>query len=114
MHSYANHALKSMAAQSSLLGTQLPKVTPMNIPADKLLHLKYGAALALLLLALSLIAIKLGPHWAIGVGGWVLAWGVERYQAIRREGTASRADMVASALPATVLAFVVWVVLKQM
>jgi hypothetical protein len=74
------------------------------ILADKLLHLKLGALLALAIAADIALAVYVSPPLAISLGALALAWGVERYQAIRREGVASYADMAAGAVPGQVAA----------
>lgn len=58
----------------------------MNIPPDKLLHLKLGALLALLLAALAWIALAFGPGYSVAVGSVALGLGVEAYQQVRGEG----------------------------
>lgn len=73
---------------------------------DIRMHLKLGAALALGMLADLLIALHVSGPLAMALGAVGMAWGVERYQAIRREGVASRSDMLASALPGLLLAAV--------
>lgn len=80
------------------------------IAADKVLHLKGGVLVAALLACVVVVAQLCGSGWAVVLGSVALAWGVERYQAIRREGVASDGDMVASALPGVLLgvAIEVW------
>lgn len=75
----------------------------MNIPADKLLHLKYGTLFALMTAAAMWFAVRYGIGWATAGGSVVMGWALERYQAIRREGTPSMADAAASAAPGVVL-----------
>ncbi|MBE7419818.1 MAG: hypothetical protein HS128_19100 [Ideonella sp.] len=70
---------------------------------DTALHLVGGLLVAIGAVALLLIGRYVGWGAAIAVAGVLMGWGVERYQAIRREGAPSRADLVASAAPAVFL-----------
>lgn len=78
------------------------------MPQDLILHLKWGAAAAVGLLAAILVGIHAHPSIALLGGGAVLAWAVERYQAVRREGQASQLDMAFTFAPFGALALVVW------
>lgn len=73
----------------------------MKVSPDKRLHLVYGSGVALFLLAL--LAAPLGIGTAVAAGSVCIGWGVERYQAIRHEGTADRMDWLASSLPGVLL-----------
>lgn len=80
---------------------------PFRLASDTRMHLIGGtAALAGLLLVLALW-MHVHPSVALLVGGGLFAWGIERYQAIRREGTAERRDLLATWFPFMVAAAVV-------
>ncbi len=64
---------------------------------DKILHLKAGALLALLLVAIVYVALHFGPGYAVAAGSIALGVGVEVYQKIRHEGTMELLDAMASA-----------------
>lgn len=70
---------------------------------DKVMHLKLGLLWSVLALMMVLAGKYVGVGQAIIAGSVVNAWGVERYQAIRMEGTPCRMDMLASALPGILL-----------
>ena len=78
-----------------------------TLPPDIKLHLQLGLLLALMLAGVAWLARAAGPGWAVVAGSLALAWGVERYQAIRREGVASYKDMAASAAPGLALGLAV-------
>lgn len=78
----------------------------MNLPADFLLHLKGGTLAAVAMVALLLIAVLINPPLALALAGPLFGWGIERYQAIRREGVASKRDIVATAIPFEIAAAV--------
>lgn len=82
----------------------------MQIDDDKRLHLQAGALLALLLVAVALLTLHASPGLAVAAGSVAMGWGVERYQAVRRDGEASYADMTASAAPGVLagLLFEAW------
>lgn len=82
----------------------------MNIAPDKLRHLKWGSAFALGIGATLMISRYVSPGVAIIVAGIVMGWAVERYQAVRHEGTPDKADWIATAMPAALLGFGVEVV----
>ena len=44
------------------------------------------------------------PPLSVALAGPLFGWGIERYQAIRREGFPDRADMIATAAPFEVIA----------
>lgn len=75
-----------------------------KIPADKLAHLKLGAAAAVALLAVLLVALYLSMPVALGLGCSALGIGYERVQRLRGEGTQSWADAAATAAPGLALA----------
>lgn len=83
----------------------------MKLAPDKILHLRLGVLLALLLAAVILIAQHAGPGYAVAAGSLALGVGVERYQRIRREGVPSWGDAFASAAAGIVggLAYEGWV-----
>lgn len=66
-------------------------------------HLLLGA-LVTVYFALTWWALQRGLHpgLALAVTGWLFGWGLERYQAIRREGTPALDDLIASAAVPTV------------
>lgn len=66
---------------------------------ESLTHLKWGAAAALALALLLAVALFVHPAIALAVAGPLFGWALERYQAIRREGVASKRDIVATAIP---------------
>lgn len=80
------------------------------LPHDTIMHLKLGAPLALLLVAVILVAQHLGPGFAVAVGSFLLGVGVEMYQKKRREGVPSWGDAFASAAAGIVggLAYEAW------
>jgi hypothetical protein len=78
------------------------------IAADKVAHLKWGTAVAVGVWALLWVSTCWGMPLAVGLAGVAIAYVLERYQAIRREGTASWKDGVATALPFELLALVLW------
>ena len=82
----------------------------MRLAPDKLLHLKLGAPLAALLAAVLAVAHYAGPGFAVAAGSVALGVGVELYQRLRGEGTATLADAAASAAVGVVagLLFEVW------
>lgn len=80
----------------------------MKIPADKLMHLQGGAAVALALLAVVAIAVYVSKPLAVAAGSVIVAIGIELYQKWRHEGEPSWADAAASALPGLVIAGAFW------
>lgn len=80
----------------------------IRLASDEQMHLKLGALAALMLMLVAFVAAYVSPALAILIGGGALAWGVERYQAIRGEGTPSYRDMALSAAPSVLLAAVVF------
>ncbi len=75
------------------------------------LHLLAGLIVALSLAGLIALASVTHPALAIAVAGPLFAWGVERYQAIRRQGEATKADMLATAAPFELVALATWLLL---
>lgn len=69
----------------------------MTIEPDKILHLKLGALLALLLAALAWVTLRIGPGYSVALGSVALGLGVEAYQQYRREGKWELKDAAASA-----------------
>lgn len=57
---------------------------------------------------LILIAIYLHPALAMAACGFVFPWAIERYQAIRHEGTPSKRDIVLGAIPFEIIAVAWW------
>lgn len=74
-----------------------------KIPADKKLHLKMGALVALIAPLILLAAQKLGPGYAVWIAGALIAVGVEVYQGYRKEGTPSKSDAIASFIPSLIV-----------
>jgi hypothetical protein len=70
---------------------------------DTHLRLLYGTGVALFLLAMLLAAPRIGAGSAVAFGSLLIGWGVERYQAIRHEGTPDNKDRLASLLPGLLL-----------
>ena len=83
----------------------------MELQRETELHLYGGLIVAVALAVLMFI----GQHWhpaaALSIGGVAFGWGIERYQAIRREGTPETRDLVATALPFQALALLAWLLL---
>lgn len=69
------------------------------LPRDKKLHLLGGLLFAAGAAAMFATARWLGPGYAIVFSSVVMGWAVERYQAIRREGTPDKLDWLCSSLP---------------
>lgn len=82
----------------------------LKLPADKIKHLKGGALVALMLLAVVLLAAHVGLWAGIAAGSVAIGGGLEMYQRARKEGTPSWPDALASALPGLVLAAAFYVV----
>lgn len=80
----------------------------MTIPEDTRLHLIGGLIVAVALVALLELGSRAHPALAVAVAGPLFAWGVERYQAIRRAGTPEKRDLIATALPFEVVAAALW------
>lgn len=78
----------------------------MNLTDDIILHLKGGAIAAAAQVAVLLLAVLASAPLALALAGPLFGWGIERYQAIRREGVASKRDIVATAIPFEVAAAV--------
>ena len=79
----------------------------MNIPPDKLMHLKLGVPLALLLTVLAYIAAHFGIGYSVAAGSVAFGIGVELYQKMRNEGTLDWMDAVCSAAAGVVLGVVI-------
>lgn len=77
--------------------------------ADKRAHMKYGAAVALCIVFVLMLAIHVSGPMALAAGSVGMGYGVEWYQKVRGEGTAEHADAWASALPGLLMA-AVWFV----
>lgn len=75
------------------------------------LHLYGGLVAAFALVLLLFIAHNWHPAAALAVAGPLFGWGIERYQAIRREGVAGWRDIVATALPFEAVAVLCWLML---
>jgi hypothetical protein len=69
----------------------------MTLEPDKIMHLKLGAALAALLALIVLVALYVGPGYAVAFGAVAFGIGVELYQKIHDAGVPSLADAAASA-----------------
>lgn len=83
----------------------------MQIAQDTEMHLYGGLVVAIALAALIGLASFTHPSVALAVAGPLFGWGVERYQAIRREGAVEKRDMIATALPFEAVALLLWLVL---
>lgn len=59
---------------------------------------------------LLLIGRYVHPALAMAVCGLVFPWAIERYQAIRKEGVASKRDMVLGAIPFEIIAAAWWLI----
>ena len=70
---------------------------------DKTLHLIAGTIFVFGTIVILLVARNVGAGAAVALASLGMAYGVERYQAIRKEGTPSLKDMAASAAPGVVL-----------
>jgi len=88
------------------------KLPTIQLPADKALHLKAGALFAAGAVVMLLVARYAGPGIAVAASAVGMGWGVERYQAIRHEGTPSNADWAASAAPGVVVGVVIELVTR--
>lgn len=75
------------------------------------LHLYGGLIAAVALAGLLAIAHYLHPALALAIAGPMFGWGIERYQAIRREGVADWRDIVSTALPFEAVAVLCWLML---
>lgn len=71
----------------------------MNIGLDKQVHLKLGLLFAICGAADHALVIHAGPGYALMLSAVVMGWAIERYQAIRREGTPDKKDWIASSMP---------------
>lgn len=80
----------------------------MKIPADKILHLKGGALVALAMLITVLLAVYVGLWAGMAFGTVAINVGVEVYQKKRKEGVASWADAGVGSLPGLVAAGGLW------
>lgn len=80
----------------------------MNLPEDTRLHLIGGLIVAVALVVLIEIGRSTHPALAVAIAGPLFAWGVERYQAIRRAGAAQMRDLVATALPFEAVSVMLW------
>ena len=75
----------------------------MRIPADKRAHLLYGVGLAAVSAVVCAVARSHGVGYGVVVCSIVFGFGLEVYQRVRGEGTASLADGAASAAAGVVL-----------
>lgn len=80
----------------------------MNPPEDTRMHLAGGLIVAVAFVVLIEIARFAHPALAVAIAGPLFAWGVERYQAVRRAGTPDRRDLIATALPFEAVAAALW------
>lgn len=78
------------------------------MPPNLAAHLKWGAAAAIALLAAVLLGMYAHPSASLLIGGALMAWAVERYQAVRGEGVPSDLDMAATFAPFGALALLTW------
>lgn len=76
-----------------------------------ILHLQGGLIAALALVCLLAVAHYSHPALAVAVAGPLFGWGIERYQAIRREGTPDNRDILTTAAPFEAVALVIWLLL---
>lgn len=74
-----------------------------GLPADKLVHLVLGTLIAAGFSVMLLVEQYAGPGWAIAAASIGMGLGVERYQAIRHEGTPDAMDWLASSSPGTLI-----------
>lgn len=81
----------------------------MNIAHDTKQHLIGGSIVAFALACFICIAKFYDHGLAIAVAGPLFGWGVERYQAIRRNGAFEYRDILHTAIPFEVLAVAVWI-----
>jgi VanZ family protein len=82
----------------------------LGLAPDKLLHLKLGVPMAIMLAVVVFVAQYAGPGFAVALGAVWLGVGVEMYQKYRNEGEASWADAAASAAAGVVagLGYELW------
>lgn len=82
----------------------LEKLQEMTgLARDKLVHLALGLLFAVGAAAVMVVGLLVGPGLAVALASLGMGWGVERYQAIRREGTADNLDWLASSAPGVLL-----------
>lgn len=80
----------------------------LKIPDDMRKHLKGGAAIAVTLLVVALLAVYVGLAAAVAAGSVAFSIGVELYQRWRKEGEPSWPDAITGSLPGLVLAGGLW------
>ena len=80
----------------------------MKIATDKRLHILAGAAMAVAVAGLHLIAQAFGLHWAALAGGAGVSIGYELLQKYRGEGEPSLADAAAGIAGSAAAAAVLW------
>lgn len=79
----------------------------MRLAPDKLLHLKLGIPLAVLVAAIAYIAEGVGAGYAVAFGSVAFGIGVEVYQKIRNEGAVEVLDAVCSAAAGVALGIII-------
>lgn len=82
----------------------------MKLLEDTRMHLAGGLIVAVALVVLIEIGRRTHPALAVAIAGPLFAWGVERYQAIRRAGTPETRDLIATAVPFELVALALLVV----
>lgn len=76
----------------------------MKLAPDKILHLQFGAAIAVALMGLFYLSHSIGIPASIMLGSIAAGIGYEVQQFIRRDGEASWRDALATAAPGALLA----------
>jgi hypothetical protein len=80
----------------------------MTLPEETRMHLLGGLIVAVALVVLIELGRRTHPALAVAIAGPLFAWGVERYQAIRRAGTPEKRDLIATAAPFELVAAALW------
>jgi membrane protein implicated in regulation of membrane protease activity len=75
----------------------------MMLAPDKVMHVKGGMLVAIGTILILLIGRHVGAGFAVAIASIVMAWSVERYQAIRRQGTPDVDDIIAGSFPGVML-----------
>jgi hypothetical protein len=77
----------------------------VTTPTDKIQHAAGGALCAVAVMALALLAPRIGLAWVGVIGGALLGIGYELVQLIRREGQPDPMDAISTAAGAAVVAY---------
>lgn len=80
----------------------------MYLAQDTKYHLIGATIVAVSMVLFYLVAQHVSHALSLAVAGPLFAWGLERYQAIRREGAFEYRDMLATAAPFELIAAGVW------